>query len=379
MRREIEEALFSQAPETGADQREFVRVPVSLVVRYWTQRELSDRFIPVLGEGGLFVATAEPLPVGARINLEITLVRRQWSFKVQGQVVWVNNGGTAEQQGMGVRFVELTAEQRKVIHELVDGSMRLHLLERRRFARLDSRLPVQFLYAEGDYTLNSEDIGQGGMFIATDHLVAPREWLRLNLTLPDEPGPIKLLGEVVRSVDTATPGQPPGVGVKFLNLDTPAMAAIQRYLIARVANSEDAFLASSGLRCFPRIKRRLKVRVQAGGASRTAWCRDISLGGAFLQTPHPEPRGSQIELGLFHPILKDVLTLPARVVRALRPDPAHPHRIPGMGLTFDLSGNRREQLLRYLKDFVLIQSRDAASPGGFPEPAAEKDRGTTPA
>ena len=40
MRREIEEVLFQAKPDPATDTRQFLRVPVSLAVRYWTRDEL---------------------------------------------------------------------------------------------------------------------------------------------------------------------------------------------------------------------------------------------------------------------------------------------------------------------------------------------------
>ena len=71
MRCEIESELFSVEQEPGSDRRKFIRVPVTLEVRYWSRNELKDRYIPVLGEGGLFVATVDPLAVGTQLDLEL--------------------------------------------------------------------------------------------------------------------------------------------------------------------------------------------------------------------------------------------------------------------------------------------------------------------
>ena len=165
-RREFEKVLFNRAPDAAADTREFLRVPVCLSARYWTRNEPKDRYIPVLGEGGLFVSTVDPLPVGSLLDLEIELTSKGVHVPVKGEVVWVNQGDDPARHGMGIKFVEMTYEQKQAIYSLVDDTLRQHLLERRRFARLDARLDVQFIYAEGFFELNLGDTEVLTMFLA---------------------------------------------------------------------------------------------------------------------------------------------------------------------------------------------------------------------
>jgi uncharacterized protein (TIGR02266 family) len=304
-----------------------------------------------MGENGLFVATADPLPPGSRLELELALVHKGVSFKLQGEVVWARREGDPAQVGMGIRFVELTDAQRKAIFTLVDDSLRQNLVERRRFARLDSRLPVQMMYPEGSFELTTEDLSVGGLFVATDHLPHGGEWLRFNLELPGGDAPLRLLSEVVRAEEVSRQGRPAGVGVRFLDLDPRSLVAIQRALVERVVQDDPS--SASGRRCFPRVKRRIKLRLQAGGRNQVGWCRDISLGGVFVQTRVTLSRGVPLEVGVASPQDGSVLMVPGRVVRAMPCDPAHPHRIPGMAVGFTPGERKRELLRQLLKDLVL--------------------------
>lgn len=358
MRREIEEVLFQAKPDPATDTRQFLRVPVSLAVRYWTRDELKDRYIHVLGEGGLFVSTVDPLPVGSEMDLEVELAQKGTSFKVKGQVVWVNEGEDPSKRGMGIKFSNLSYDQKRYVYGLVDDTLRQHLLERRRFARVDARLKVKFVFAEGFFELRTEDLSLGGLFIATDHLVPVGEKVRLVLQVTGEQPPVKAVAEVVRVVEESTPGQPAGLGVRFLELTKEGLACIQRFLGAQVSGE----LEPIGLerRRFPRVERLVKLRFSAKDFPRTSYARDISTGGVFIHTHDPLPQGTEVSVTLIHPVSQQKLDLTGRIVRVVEADPQRPAQVPGVGVAFEeVSEDKREMLRAFLKDFALLESTQA--------------------
>ncbi len=358
MRREIEGVLFQAAPDPATDTRQFLRVPVSLAVRYWTRNELKDRYIHVLGEGGLFVSTVDPLQVGSELDLEVELAQKGTSFKVKGQVVWVNEGDDPNKRGMGIKFSDLSYEQKRYVYGLVDDTLRQHLLERRRFARVDARLKVKFVFAEGFFELRTEDLSLGGMFIATDHLVPQGEKVRLVLQVPGEQPPVKAVAEVVRVVEESTPGQPAGLGVRFLELTKEGLGSIQRFLGKQVSGEIEPI----GLerRRYPRVERLVKLRFNAENNPRTSYARDISTGGVFIHTHDPPPHGAEVEVTLVHPVSLKKLLLTGRIVRVVEADPQRPAQVPGVGVAFEeVSEEKRETLREFLKDFALLESSKA--------------------
>jgi uncharacterized protein (TIGR02266 family) len=123
MRREIEKVLFNVTIDPAKDSRMFLRVPVNLKLRYWTQikQKVTERYISVLGEGGLFIYTRDLLPVGSPLLLEFVLDRRAPSLEViKAEVVWINKGADQAHPGMGVKFVDMTYENKRVVYGLVD-------------------------------------------------------------------------------------------------------------------------------------------------------------------------------------------------------------------------------------------------------------------
>ncbi|MBW1808245.1 MAG: PilZ domain-containing protein [Deltaproteobacteria bacterium] len=365
-RREFEKVLFQAEPDPAADTREFLRVPVSLAVRYWTKDELKDRYIPVLGEGGLFVATVDPLEVGSTLDLEIVLAQKGLTFPIKGQVVWVNNGEDPAQRGMGVKFVELTYEQKRNIYNLVDDNLRQRLLERRRFARVDTKLHVQFVYAEGFFELKTEDLSLGGLFIATDHLVPVGEKVRLVLHIPGDHPSVKAVCEVVRVVEESAPGQPAGLGIRFDDMSDADLLTVRDYLGRRVAGQIEP--GELERRRSPRIERLVKLRFQALDSFGSSVARDVSSGGVFIQTHEIMPIGTEIQVSLIHPVTLQQLDLVGRVVRVVEADASKPNSISGIGVNFEeVSEEKRAILREFLKDFILLDTEQTAIEGLDPD------------
>lgn len=351
-RREFEKVLFNRAPDADADTREFLRVPVCLSARYWTRNELKDRYIPVLGEGGLFISTVDPLPVGSLLDLEIELTSKGIRLPIKGAVVWVNQGEDPAKRGMGIKFTDMTYEQKQAVYSLVDDTLRQHLLERRRFARLDAHLDVQFIYAEGFFELKTDDLSLGGMFIATEHLIPVGEKIRVVLHLPSSTPAVKATCEVVRVVDEPGPGQAAGLGVRFLSMDEDSHRAIGDFLAQRVGSPAGQ---EQERRRHIRVERQVKLRFLAEREVFTSYARDISAGGVFIHTADPLPVGSAVMVSLVNPVTLQKIELAGSVVRKVQPDPANPHRVPGIGVSFaQADENSRALLLEFLREFVRL-------------------------
>lgn len=357
VRGELEEVLFQKPADPDADRREHLRVPVAMRVRYWSRDELKDRYVRVLGEGGLFVATDEQLPVGASVELEIEVVQRGLQLKVQGVVASVHREDDPAQCGMGVRFVDLTWEHKTVLYDLVDDSLRQGLLERRRYTRLDSRLQARFLWSEGSFVLPTADLSPDGLFVATEHLMMPGERAKVLLLVPGREDPVRVISEVIRVVETPLPGLSTGLGLRFVMIDRQGRRAILDYMVARVLNRFGPIDPRSEARAQPRLKRRIPVDYTVADHLSQTYTRDLSGGGIFLQSFEPPAVGSQVEVVLQHPEDERRLPLGGRVVRVVAPDPLRPHRVPGAGVRYSaLSQGQRERLSEFMREFILLES-----------------------
>ncbi len=71
---------------------------------------------------GIFIRTTSPLAVGTRLTLRFSPSPAQESFVLQGIVQWLNESSAARSTlnpGMGVRFVDLSPEDRERIVDVV--------------------------------------------------------------------------------------------------------------------------------------------------------------------------------------------------------------------------------------------------------------------
>lgn len=88
-------------------------------------------FAPIanISEMGIFIRSANPMPVGTRLSLAFALECGVERLSLEGEVTWINPsrpGDPRNAAGMGVRFVALSAEQREAIVELVRAVAYLH-------------------------------------------------------------------------------------------------------------------------------------------------------------------------------------------------------------------------------------------------------------
>lgn len=87
-----------------------------------------------------------------------------------------------------------------------------------------------------------------------------------------------------------------------------------------------------------------------GGGDRLAGqCKDVSLGGMYLQTPNPLPFGAELLLHVTFPGASAPFTIPA-VVRWTRPG-------QGMGVQFGLIGARETHAITELMRAAVSRAR----------------------
>ncbi len=80
---------------------------------------LSGRITDLSGSG-LFLVTRQFIPVGKQVHLEFELPTGK--VEAVGEVRWLARGGTSIEQGMGIRFLRLSAASARAIDEAVAGS-----------------------------------------------------------------------------------------------------------------------------------------------------------------------------------------------------------------------------------------------------------------
>jgi type IV pilus assembly protein PilZ len=126
----------NDAPERRRAER------ADLVVRvdYQTVDELFSEFARNINEGGLFVESETPHPLGTRVDLQFQLPGSDEPVQLTGSVVRTSAGSPDEPSGMGIVFDGLDSQTRQRINEMVrrlrgEGPLERNLFARRRRGR----------------------------------------------------------------------------------------------------------------------------------------------------------------------------------------------------------------------------------------------------
>jgi type IV pilus assembly protein PilZ len=106
----------------GRDRRQWERVLVDLEVDYRSDDTFLFAYITDISAMGIFVRTTTPEPAGTRLNLRFN-VPGQGVLELEGVVIWINPFRPGDREnlnpGMGVQFVGLGSEQRKMLRETI--------------------------------------------------------------------------------------------------------------------------------------------------------------------------------------------------------------------------------------------------------------------
>jgi uncharacterized protein (TIGR02266 family) len=97
--------------EGGIDNRKSARVPIALNIEYRSAGAFLVAYSTNLSKGGIFIETADPLPVGATLTLRLHAPSTK-PCELQGNVAWVRSEATGPGQPAGMGLVIDTASER---------------------------------------------------------------------------------------------------------------------------------------------------------------------------------------------------------------------------------------------------------------------------
>jgi uncharacterized protein (TIGR02266 family) len=114
------------AEAAGGPSRLYPRYEVEIWVDFTTLDLVASSYVLNLSEGGVFIKADRPLPIDAEVDLVLTLPTGS-PIRAKGRVVW--NHDLAKEaphgsSGAGIRFVDMPAEDRALLHDYV-GSLAL--------------------------------------------------------------------------------------------------------------------------------------------------------------------------------------------------------------------------------------------------------------
>lgn len=100
---------------TDEDLRQHSRTTINQ--EFNTIEEFIAEYVTNISQGGVFIRSKNPLPVGTRVTLKFSVIVDDFeTVEGEGEVVRVDN--SPGNQGMGVAFTRLTAESKKLIDEI---------------------------------------------------------------------------------------------------------------------------------------------------------------------------------------------------------------------------------------------------------------------
>jgi uncharacterized protein (TIGR02266 family) len=119
LKRYLNQALAG-GRDIDSDRRDSVRVPAELACKFGAIQAVHDGVIGNLSRSGLFVRSADPLPVGSRVWLRLRDPRNGSDIDVVGVVATslVKPGTPPERVGMGIRFEAIDANVRDALDEI---------------------------------------------------------------------------------------------------------------------------------------------------------------------------------------------------------------------------------------------------------------------
>ena len=103
----------------GEERRHSNRVDLLVRVEYKTVDELFSEFARNINEGGLFVESETPPPIGDPIALQFRIPGAPEPVEATGLVVRVSDGSGHEPPGMGIQFDKLDEHAQELVNELV--------------------------------------------------------------------------------------------------------------------------------------------------------------------------------------------------------------------------------------------------------------------
>ena len=116
--------------ESGAERRRSDRARLIVRVDYSTVDEMFSEFTSDINEGGVFIETQNPQPLGTEVSLQFNLPGSEGPVTTTGVVVRITEGATGEETGMGIEFEALPGAARAHIDQLIRTLRSDHTAER---------------------------------------------------------------------------------------------------------------------------------------------------------------------------------------------------------------------------------------------------------
>jgi uncharacterized protein (TIGR02266 family) len=106
------------------EQRIHPRVEIQIEVNYKNLDLFYKNTVMNISQGGMFIKTDSPLPLGSEIDLEFTLPGQEKTITARGLVVWqhqlTQSTISSQEPGMGIRLKEISQQNLALIRDFVE-------------------------------------------------------------------------------------------------------------------------------------------------------------------------------------------------------------------------------------------------------------------
>lgn len=122
LRSVVNQALF----DADEDRRVVDRIPKKFNIVYNSGNILIHSYLGNIGVGGVSIPTKQPMDSGTRLHVKINLPNGEKDLEVNCEVVWIRKQEIRTPlgkfpSGMGVKFLNLSPEDKKKIERVIKG------------------------------------------------------------------------------------------------------------------------------------------------------------------------------------------------------------------------------------------------------------------
>jgi len=108
--------------------------------------------------------------------------------------------------------------------------------EKRQYKRVQAHFKIELKIGDDQNlaTALAKNISKGGIYFQTDQLLGPNDLVEISFKLPGNDIVYTITGQVVRLIHADDPKNESkchyGAGIKFINIDSDALSAIQQFI-----------------------------------------------------------------------------------------------------------------------------------------------------
>lgn len=176
------------------------------------------------------IISESSVPGLSGIDLVTRLRSEGWGPSIPVAIVSIDGTAETRQEALEAGCVDyltkpLTA---RAVHELMERHLPFHY--KRHNLRSRMRAAARIRCGSESLLMETLTIGEGGMYACTPDPLPVGTVVAIELTLPGLKSSLELKGEVIYGVHGDDLELPPGIGVKFLGMDSNTVVLLRHYM-----------------------------------------------------------------------------------------------------------------------------------------------------